>query len=142
MKTFLRSLILLCAAIATIHASDSWNTNYQDALAQASKENKKVLLDFTGSDWCAWCQRIQKEIFSKQEFKTYAAKNLVLVEIDFPQTKIQSATTKKQNEELQSRYHVQGFPTLVLLTPKGKVLKQSSGYIEGGPKGFIKWAKE
>jgi len=63
----------------------------------------------------------------------------VLVEIDFPQGKTLSPEVKKQNAALQEQYHVQGFPTLVLLDPQGKVIKQQSGYIPGGPKGFIDW---
>ena len=139
MKIILRALLSLFLLTITCHAADGWGTDYQAALTQAAKENKRVLLDFTGSDWCSWCKRLEKETFSQPEFKTFAAKNLILVTIDFPQGKEQSAAVKNQNEELQSKYHVEGFPTLILLDPKGQVLKQTSGYLSGGPAGFVSW---
>ncbi len=116
-----------------------WMTDYQAALAKAAKENKKVLLDFTGSDWCGWCIKLKKETFDQPAFKEYADKNLVLVEVDFPQGKTLSPEVMKQNDALQQQYRVEGFPTIVLLDPQGKVLKQQSGYIPGGPQGFIDW---
>jgi thioredoxin-related protein len=119
--------------------ANGWGDDYKTALATAAKENKKVLLDFTGSDWCGWCIKLKKEAFDQPAFKEYADKNLVLVEIDFPQGKSQSPELKKQNNALQEQYQVQGFPTLVVLDPEGKVIKRQSGYIPGGPKGFIDW---
>ena len=137
-----RSLLLFVAVVAfllTPAFSIGWGDDYKGALASASKENKKVLLDFTGSDWCGWCIKLKKETFDQPAFKEFANKNLALVEIDFPQGKTLSPEVKKQNAALQEQYHVQGFPTLVLLDPQGKVIKQQSGYIPGGPKGFIDW---
>ncbi len=71
-----------------------------------------VLLDFTGSDWCGWCIKLQKETFSKPEFQKFAAESLVLVELDFPRGKEQSEELKKQNQELAEKFGIQGFPTL------------------------------
>lgn len=136
-----RPLFLFLAALVLttpLFAGD-WGDDYKAALATAAKENKKVLLDFTGSDWCGWCMRLKKETFDQTAFKDYAAKNLVLVEIDFPQGKTLSNAVRMQNDSLQQQYQVQGFPTIVLLSPDGKVIKQQSGYIPGGPKGFIDW---
>jgi len=124
---------------APVEANGLWMTDYQAALAKAAKENKKVLLDFTGSDWCGWCIRLKHETFDQPAFKEYADKNLVLVEIDFPQGKTLRPEVLKQNDALQQQYRVEGFPTIVLLDPQGKVLKQQSGYIPGGPQGFIDW---
>jgi len=133
-------LLSLSALLFTTQAfAGGWGDNYKDALAAAAKENKKVLLDFTGSDWCGWCIRLKKETFDQPAFKEYADKNLVLVDVDFPQGKTLPAAVKTQNDSLQEKYQVQGFPTLVLLSPDGKVIKQQSGYIPGGPKGFIDW---
>lgn len=136
-----RSLLLLLTAALLISPAfaGGWNDNYKAALATAAKENKKVLLDFTGSDWCGWCIKLKKETFDQPAFKEYADKNLVLVEVDFPQGKSQSPEVKKQNDALQQQYQVQGFPTIVVLDPQGKVIKQQSGYIPGGPAGFIAW---
>jgi thioredoxin-related protein len=122
-----------------LHADGTWTTDYPKALQQASKEKKEVLLDFTGSDWCIWCQKLQKDVFSQPLFQEFAKNNLILVEIDFPQGKEQSDDLKKQNESLQKQYSVEGFPTLILLDPKGNVIKKSSGYLQGGPEAFIAW---
>jgi len=137
MKRLLFSAIIL--ATSTVFAGDGWQTDYKAALEQAAKENKPVLLDFTGSDWCGWCIKLNKETFSQPEFQKFAEKNLILVELDFPQGKPQADSVKKQNEELQAKYGVEGFPTLVLLNSKGKEIARNPGYLPGGPKGFIEW---
>jgi len=136
-----RSLLLplLAAALIGPAFAGGWSDDYKASLATAAKEHKNVLLDFTGSDWCGWCIRLKHETFDQPAFKEYADKNLILVEVDFPQGKSQSHEVKKQNDALQQQYQVQGFPTLVLLSPEGKVIKQQSGYIPGGPKGFVEW---
>jgi protein disulfide-isomerase len=140
---FLRFFPSLLASIALTLlpalAGEGWGTDYNAALASALKENRNVLLDFTGSDWCGWCVKLKRDTFDQPAFKEYADKNLVLVEIDFPQGKSQKPEVKRQNDALQQQYQVQGFPTLVLLDPQGKIIKQQSGYIPGGPKGFIDW---
>jgi hypothetical protein len=128
---------LLVTMIPAIAAG--WGDDYKAALADAAKQNKNVLLDFTGSDWCGWCIKLKKETFNQPAFKEFADKNLVLVEVDFPQGKTLPPAVKKQNDQLQEQYQVQGFPTLVVLNPQGKIIKQQSGYIPGGPKGFIDW---
>lgn len=132
-------LLLVSALILTPAFPNGWGDDYKAALATAAKENKRVLLDFTGSDWCGWCIKLKKDSFDQPAFKEFADKNLVLVEIDFPQGKTLNPEVKKQNSALQEQYQVQGFPTLVLLDPQGKVIRQQSGYIPGGPKGFIEW---
>ena len=127
--------------VASSEAAEGWKTDYTAALAQAAKENKMVLLDFTGSDWCGWCIKLQKETFSKPEFKKFAEQSLVLVELDFPRGKTQSDELKKQNEELAEKFGVQGFPTLVLLDPQGKEAARNVGYLQGGPDAFIQWVE-
>jgi len=74
-----------------------WLTDLQKAQAKAKTENKLVMMDFTGSDWCGWCIKLNKEVFSKPEFADYARKNLVLVEVDFPRYKKQADDVKKAN---------------------------------------------
>ena len=144
MKT-LRALLLAVTAsslfLATSQAGDGWPTDYKAGLAQAAKEDKMVLLNFTGSDWCGWCIKLVKDTFSKPEFQKFADKNLVLVELDFPNGKPQSAEVKAQNEKLSKEYGVEGFPTLVLLNSKGKEVARNVGYLAGGPDGLIKWVE-
>jgi thioredoxin-related protein len=115
-------------------AAAGWETDYGKAVARAKAENKLVLLDFNGSDWCGPCIDLRKRVFSSKEFAAYAAKNLVLVDLDFPQRKKQSAELKKQNEKLGKQYEIddKGFPTIILLDPAGKVLREFSGY-DGEP---------
>lgn len=142
MKTPLLALLSLFTFLAaSSHAAEGWQTDYKAALEQAAKENKMVLLDFTGSDWCGWCIKLVKDTFSKPEFQKFADKNLVLVELDFPNNKPQSAEVKAQNQQLSEKFNVEGYPTLVLLNSKGKEIARNVGYLAGGPDGFIKWVE-
>jgi thioredoxin-related protein len=113
-----------------------WGTNYEQGQQEAKASNKLVLLDFTGSDWCGWCKILDREIFSQPQFKEYASKNLVLVEVDFPKTKSVAPATREQNERLLMRYQVQGFPTIIVLNSEGKMVAEL-GYMQGGPDAFI-----
>lgn len=125
------------AALSLSAADLEWHTDLAKAQAKAKAENKRVLIDFTGSDWCGFCIKLHKEVFSTSEFAEYAKKNLVLVEIDFPRSKPQSAELKAANEKLQKEYKVRGFPTLVVLDGNGKKLGEMVGYGGGGPKAVI-----
>ncbi|HZF00735.1 MAG TPA: thioredoxin family protein [Methylomirabilota bacterium] len=94
--------LLVCFALLRVSAADlNWLTDLPKAQAQAKIENKLVLLDFTGSDWCGWCKKLDAETFSKSEFADYAVKNLVLVQLDYPNKKPQSDDLKKANAALQ-----------------------------------------
>jgi thioredoxin-related protein len=113
-----------------------WLTDLPKAQAQAKAENKTVLLDFTGSDWCGWCKKFKAEALNTEEFKTYAAKNLVLVEVDFPHKTELAAELKKANTELKTKYDVKGFPTFVVLNADGKEIGRQEGYENGGGTAF------
>ena len=124
-------------ALASASAAElSWMTDLPKAQAQAKQDKKLVMLDFTGSDWCGWCIKLNKEVFSTPEFADYAKKNLVLVEVDFPRAKKQSDEQKKANEGLQEKYKIEGYPTIIVLNSEGKQVGQL-GYMPGGPKAFI-----
>jgi len=128
----------LLAALALMRASAeglNWETDLAKAQAQAKKENKLVMLDFTGSDWCGWCKKLHAEVFSKSEFEEYAKKNLVLVEVDFPRMKKLSAEQQKANNALQEKYKIEGYPTIIVLDGDGKRVGQQ-GYMPS-PKPFI-----
>jgi len=139
MKTFLTqlsgSLAILALTSTAALAASGWDDDYAKAVAQAKTEKKMVLLDFTGSDWCGWCIKLDKEVFSKPEFKSYAKDNLVLVEVDFPQGKRQTKKLKEQNEKLKQEHGIKGYPTIIVLNSEGKKVGQL-GYMEGGPKAF------
>ena len=134
--------ILIALLAATVFwqvnaAESTWLTDLPKAEAQAKAENKIVLVDFTGSDWCGWCIKFKKEVLDTAEFQEYAAKNVVLVELDFPRKKGQSAELKSANAALNKQYKVGGYPTLVVLDKDGKEIGRQEGYAAGGPKAFI-----
>jgi protein disulfide-isomerase len=130
--------MLAAAVFWQVNAAEStWLTDLPKAEAQAKTENKIVLLDFTGSDWCGWCIKFRKEVLDTPEFQAYADKNVVLVELDYPRKKIQSEDLKTANKALKDQYKIEGFPTLIVLDKDGKEIGRQVGYAEGGPKAFI-----
>ncbi len=136
-KLFLTLFTALLAGQLTVLAEAQWSTDLPAAQAQAKKDKKIVLINFTGSDWCGWCKKLQAEVFTTKEFDTFAKNKLVLVEIDFPNQKKQSAELKKANEALQAKYKAEGFPTIVALNGEGKEVWRQVGYMPGGPKAWI-----
>ncbi|MEO7934490.1 MAG: thioredoxin family protein [Chthoniobacterales bacterium] len=137
MKNSLLALaFLLCTSVLSLAGKAGWDDDYDKGLAKAKSESKLVLLDFTGSDWCGWCIKLDKEVFSEKAFKDYAKDNLVLVEIDFPRAKPQTKKLKEQNEKLSTQYNIEGYPTIVVLNKDGQKVGQL-GYMEGGPEAFI-----
>ncbi len=114
-----------------------WMTDFEAAKNIAAKEKKMILLDFTGSDWCGWCVKMKKETLDQEAFKSFADKNLVLVEVDFPHRKTLPAAITKQNESLMRKFGVQGFPAYVVLDSSGKELGRQPEYLRGGPSAFI-----
>lgn len=107
------------------------------ALAKAKTENKPVLLEFTGSDWCPPCKALDKEVLGTKDFQEYAANNLVFGKLDFPQRKPQTDEVKSNNAALSEKFAIKAFPTLVLLKSDGTELWRQEGFGGGGPKDFI-----
>ena len=137
MKRILVALFVCCLTGSLMASDASWLTSVPDAKAKAEKEKKLVLLDFTGSDWCGWCKKLDAETFTKPAFADYASKNLVLVEVDFPKSKVLSEDQKAANKALKEKYEVSGFPTLVVMKPDGTVVWKQVGYMKGGPEAMI-----
>lgn len=140
----MKAIAILAALLvlsASASAGDGWTDNYEEAKAQAKAENRFILLDFTGSDWCGWCIKLDKEVFSQSEFKKYADENLVCVTVDFPNRSSISGKTRKQNEELKSEFGIRGYPTIILLDPDGKKVAQT-GYQAGGAETYVKHLEE
>jgi thioredoxin-related protein len=137
-KNFISLLIALGLTLVHITASaeSNWVTDYKKAQEDAKASKKLMLLEFTGSDWCGWCIKLDKEVFSTPEFQNFASKNLVLVKLDFPRSKPQTEALKKQNEQLAQKYGIQGFPTIIVLNGQGEKVGEL-GYIEGGPSPFL-----
>ncbi|NGX43606.1 MAG: Disulfide bond reductase DsbH [Chlamydiae bacterium] len=109
----------------------SWHTNYEKALQLAKSSNKPILLFFTGTDWCGWCNKLEKEVLDTPEFIAEVADKLIFVKLDFPMHTTLDPLTKKQNEQLQEKYSVRSFPSLVVLDPDQQPIG-ITGYRAGG----------
>lgn len=98
-----------------------WTMDYDAAVELAAKEKLPMMLNFTGSDWCGWCKLMDKGVFAQDEWKKFAAKNVLLVTLDFPKDKnIVPEKYVSQNNELKKQFGVRGFPTYVVLDSDGK----------------------
>jgi thioredoxin-related protein len=134
----------------TIEAQElKWENNLEAAMKVSKKTKKPLLLFFTGSDWCGWCIRLQKEVFKTPEFEKWANENVVLVELDFPRRTQLAPELQKQNMELQQTFAVQGYPTVWLVNAtKGKDGKVNfeqlgkTGYVAGGPSAWLAGANQ
>ncbi len=136
MRKFAGIAIVMILFALNVQAKE-WETDFAEASALAKKSGKYMLLDFSGSDWCGWCIRLEREAFSKDEFKTYAKDNLVCVMLDFPRKNTQSQELKKQNAELARKYKIRGYPTIIVLSPDGEIAGKT-GYQKGGPVAYVK----
>jgi protein disulfide-isomerase len=120
--------------------SGIWMTDYDAALKQAAAENKYMLVDFSGSDWCGWCIKLDTEVFTQPEFIDYAKANLICVLLDFPRKKDMPKAQKDANQALLEKFKVEGFPTVLILNPQGKLIQQT-GYQRGGAAQYVEFIK-
>ncbi|MCB9903864.1 MAG: thioredoxin family protein [Planctomycetes bacterium] len=134
------ALGLLATLTPTVQAAEGgrWIDDFDEAVKIAKAEHKDLLVDFTGSDWCGWCIKLHKEVFSHEPFYTTAEKSFVLVALDFPRDEAVKAKVPnpERNRELANLYGVQGYPTVLLMTADGEVFGQT-GYQAGGPEAYI-----
>ncbi len=119
----------------------NWETDFKKASSAAKASGKYILLDFSGSDWCGWCIRLEKEVFSQDAFKDFAEKNLVCVLVDFPRAKEQTEELKQQNLDLERKYDIKGYPTIIILSSDGKPVAKT-GYLQGGPWEYARHLKK
>lgn len=118
--TWLASFTVGIAALSATafgSALEGWSTDLDKALEKAKTENKALLVEFTGSDWCPPCIAMRKNVFSKKEFVDAASKNFILVELDFPKG---DKDLKEKNQPFAEKYKIEGFPTVILLNSEGK----------------------
>ncbi|MDA0989346.1 MAG: thioredoxin family protein [Verrucomicrobia bacterium] len=132
--------IFLASAVAAQATGSEWLTDFEEAKRVAAETGRPILVDFSGSDWCGWCIRLEKEVFSQAAFSTYAKDNVVLFLADFPSQEEQPAATVKQNEALQQKYGIRGFPSVLLLDAEGNVLAET-GYQPGGAERYVNHLK-
>ena len=130
---------ILAAGVAS--AGELWTDNAQEAMAQAAKDKKDLLIDFTGSDWCGWCIKLDQEVFSQPAFQAEAPKRFVLLKLDFPRSRQLPEETKKQNAEWGEKFAIKGYPTIVLADAEGKAYAKT-GYRPGGPRAYLKHLAE
>lgn len=142
-------VVLLIIGSYTATAQDQvWYDNLDKAMEVSNKTKKPMMLFFTGSDWCGWCIRLQKEVFKTPEFTAWAKDNVVLVELDFPRRKQLAPEIRTQNMQLQQTFGVQGYPTVWFAkgTKKdGKVNFEQlgrTGYVAGGPSAWLTGANQ
>jgi protein disulfide-isomerase len=139
MKKLAITVLALCVG-ASVFASSGWMTDMDKAMKLSAKTGKPILADFSGSDWCGWCMKLDREVFSQKIFKDFTKDNLILVLLDFPRSKVIPANVKKQNRALAAKYGIRSYPTVLLLDSKGKVLLKT-GYRRGGPQKYVDFLK-
>jgi protein disulfide-isomerase len=114
-----------------------WLDDFEVAKQTAGEKNLPILVDFTGSDWCIWCQKLDKEVFTQPEFAAYAKDNLVLVKMDFPKSfRDLPPDVQQKRETLRQQFRIEGFPTIMLLKADGTEIAKT-GYQEGGAASYV-----
>jgi len=114
-----------------------WETDFATAMDQARARRCRVLMLFTGSDWCPWCKKMDAEVYSQPEFARYSHEKLVLLKLDYPEHTPQPDAIRAQNAEMKDRYGVRGFPQAVIVDMGGRILTRIKGYQSGGPSHFV-----
>lgn len=143
MKKITLTLIAFLAGAATLLAvDDNWLKDLDEAKKVAKEENKHIMLEFTGSDWCPPCIKLKEDVLTTSDFKSFAKENLVLVYLDFPRRKELSAEQTSHNQKAAQKYKIQAFPTVILLDSDGEVVGKTMGYPRGGKSGFMEFLKE
>lgn len=127
--------LLLALGIQSGRAVE-WNEDLASAAQEARQSKKMILLNFSGSDWCGWCKRLDAEVFSQPAYLEYASSNLVSVLVDFPRGKAQSAAQINKNQQLAFHFRVQGFPKILLFSSEGDWIGEL-GYAPGGADAFV-----
>lgn len=153
-KDFLKTLVVFAIGAFLLYSYNTappkgsagkslvqWETDFKAAQALSVKRNKPILVNFTGSDWCILCIRLDAEVFNTKKFAEWATENVILMKADFPNEALLPPSEVLQNQKLQERYSVRGFPTILFLDQAGKVIG-NSGYFSGGPKVWIDSAEK
>jgi thiol-disulfide isomerase/thioredoxin len=119
---------VVLSEIAPALPMSDWETDDFDmGVAQARATHRKVLLYFTGSDWCPACQQMDREVISTSDFRHFVSQNYIMVTLDFPHHSALSDDEKQKNDQVAGRFGVSGFPTLIAITTDGKELMRTVG---------------
>jgi thioredoxin-related protein len=135
MKKMLLAIALLCSMLSF---SQEWKS-FEEAKVLAQKENKNIILVFSGSDWCAPCIKLDKNIWQSEEFKAEAAKKWILVKADFPKKKGNALPQNVQdaNKELAEKYNKEGYFPLVVIMDKNAKVTGKTGFKNVSPAEYI-----
>ena len=139
MKKKILILVAVLLNLSTIYAQE-WQTDFEKAKNTASIEDKPIILVFQGSDWCAPCIKLDRQVWSTDTFKEYASEHYVMLQADFPRKRENSLseTQTKANAKLAETYNKNGiFPFVVVLDANGNVLGKT-GYKKTTPEQYIK----
>jgi thioredoxin-related protein len=118
-------IIYLFIFISSLSYSQNWKTNFEDAKQEALKDNKNILLVFSGSDWCAPCIKLDNVVWKSEAFKSESEKNWIIYKADFPKKKANQLSPEltESNNKLAEKYNKNGsFPLVILLNKTGKVI--------------------
>ena len=121
----MKNLLVIALALTSLNIDLHWETNFEEAKIKASNEDKKVLIVFSGSDWCKPCIQLHKTLFETEDFQKFAKDRLILVKADFPSRKKNQLSREQteRNEALASKYNAEGvFPLAVFVDENGKPL--------------------
>ena len=144
---FILFIAVLTSANGVAQETLTWHTDMNEAFEIANKENKTLMLFFTGSDWCGWCKRLQKEVLNTADFEAWAKDNVVLVELDFPRRTPIDRNLQIQNAQMQKMFQVRGYPAIHFvnpeISPEGQKNLNSlgnTGYVRGGAEKWLEVA--
>ena len=138
MNKFLALVAIQVTSLLAFAQSQGWTDDFAAAKSQAAAEGKRILMVFSGSDWCGWCKKFDAETLSKSEFVKAASKKFVLVMVDSPRDKSKlSAMARTQNPQLVAKFGVRGYPSVVVTDADGSEIARSAGYVKGGPRAFL-----
>lgn len=139
----MRSVLAILAALATTAlAGGGWETDWEAARERAAREDKLILMNLTGSDWCSWCMKLKEKVFARKEFLDFAERHLVLMEVDFPQRNRLPEETVAQNKRLRKIYLNRGYPTVWLLDARGNKLSEDLGEFSDDPAEWLTLLRE
>jgi protein disulfide-isomerase len=138
------AILLALTVLTNVRAQEStntWLTDFNMAKKEATEKKLPILANFSGCDWCGWCIKLEKEVFSQKEFRTFAKDRVVLFRACFPDENRPKTDVDVQNEQLLQTYSVEGFPTVLLLDAGGKIVART-GYRRGGAGAYVDHLKD
>lgn len=141
LKQIVCGLVVIFGLFGQASASIDWGLNYAKAQEEAKAAKKAVVLAFVGSDWCPWCQRLEKEVFSNKDFSDAVGNDFLFVFVDKPRRTPLTPAQRRHNNKLFDRFQVRGVPTIVVTNPEGAVIGRT-GYRQGGAEAYASYLRD